>query len=508
MKLLRKRAAWVVLAMMACIAGAWLVGSGAQTHYSSTAQVDVESQVFANTVPVTPNLATEKSITLSGRVLDSAARSLGLTPGGLLTHVAVSSPASTSLLSIACTMPQAVAAQHCATAIAQAYADFRNDSGSVKSVRAHDPFSVTIVTPAPLPATPAGSRKPVLLSLGAILGLALGIGTAFVRDRFDDRVRDRADLQQCLDAQVLAVIPRVRRSGHPESVFRTAPLSAAAEAYRHLRVRLDSLISPAGSHGKVVLVAGAQAGEGRTCVASNLAAALAQAGANVLLVDADLRHPSLSEVTRDEDGRGLIDLLADRASLNDVIKPTAVGGLGLVTVGTATDRPAEMFEVGRLTRVFASMTAAADVVVVDSGPALTVSDPIALTRVSDVVVVVANVRRTRRAAVGAAVREIRDAGSGITVGVITGAPRSLRNARPRRDFAAGPQPRVTSAGKPAQIGAGAPDSQEEGSHGSWRHRVLPGMRQRTLKSDVHRVNHETLAERRARLVDGPQAHGR
>jgi succinoglycan biosynthesis transport protein ExoP len=508
MKLLRKRAAWVVLAMMACIAGAWLVSSHAQTHYASTAQVDVESHVFANTVPVTPNLATEKSIALSGRVLDSAAGSLGLTPGGLVTHLAVSSPASTSLLSIACTMPEAVAAQQCATAVAQAYADFRNDAGGAKSVRASDPFSVTIVTPAALPTAPAGSRTPVMLSLGAFLGLALGIGTAFVRDRFDDRVRDRADLEQCLDAPVLAVIPRVRRSADPESVFCGAPLSQAAEAYRHLRVRLDSLISPAGSQGKVVLVAGAQAGEGRTCVASNLAAALAQAGANVLLVDADLRHPSLSGVRRDGEWRGLIDLLAGRASLDDVITPTAVGGLGLVTVGTATDRPVEMFEVARLTRVFASMTAAADVVVVDSGPALTVSDPIALTRVCDVVVVVANVRRTRRAAVRAAAREIRDAGSGITVGVITGAPRSLRNARPRRGFAAGLPPQASPVSQPAQISAGAPDGQEAGPHRSWRHRVLPGMRPRALKSDVHRVNHETLAERRARLVDGLSARGR
>jgi succinoglycan biosynthesis transport protein ExoP len=508
MKLLRKRAAWVVLAMMACIAGAWLVGSGAQTHYASTAQVDVESHVFANTVPVTPNLATEKSIALSGRVLDSAALSLGLAPGVLVTHLAVSSPASTNLLSIACTMPEAVAAQHCAGAVAQAYADFRNDVGGAKLVRASDPFNITIVTPAALPVTPAGSRKPVLLSLGAILGLALGIGTAFVRDRFDDRVRDRADLQQCLDAPVLAVIPRVRRSAGPGSVFRSAPLSQAAEAYRHLRVRLDSLTSPAGSQGKVLLVAGAQAGEGRTCVASNLAAALAQAGANVLLVDADLRHPSLSEIPRYGERRGLIDVLAGRASLDDVITPTDLPGLGLVTVGTATDRPAEMFEVGRLTRVFGSMTAAADVVVVDSGPALTVSDPIALTRVSDVVVVVANVRRTRRAAVAAAAREIRDAGSAITVGVITGAPRSLRNARPRRDFAAGPRPQVSPASKPERINAGAPDGQEAGSPCGWRHRVLPGMRQRILKSDIHRVNHETLAERRARLVDGPSAHGR
>src|ERR1019366_3639976 len=153
----------------------------------------------------------------------------------LAAQLAVSSPASPNLLSIACTMPEPAAAQRCAAAVAQAYANFRNDTASSALVRAHDSFSVTIVTPALLPSTPTGTSKLVVLSLGAVLGLALGVGTAFVRDRLDDRVRDRGDLERCLDAPVLAAIPRVRRSAGPASVFRSAPLSRAAEAYRHLR---------------------------------------------------------------------------------------------------------------------------------------------------------------------------------------------------------------------------------------------------------------------------------
>jgi polysaccharide biosynthesis transport protein len=475
MKLLRRRGAWVVLATMACFAGAWLVSSHGSVKYTSTAQVDVEAHVFANTVPVTPNLANEKAIAASGAVLDTAAQSLRITADTLSADLAVSSPASTNLLSIACTMPEPAAAQHCANAVAQAYTNFRNDAGSPTSVRAHDAFSIAIVTPAQLPSTPAGTGRSVLLSVGAVLGLALGIGTVFVLDRFDDRVRDGADMQRCLNAPVLTTVPRVRRSAGPASVFATAPLSAAAEAYRHLRVRLDSLISSADSLGKVVLVTGAQAGEGRTCVASNLAAALAHSGANVLLVDADLRHPSLSRVFHTSERRGLIDLLADRASLSDVIVPTGLPGLGLVTVGAAADRrSAEMFEAGRLTRVFAEMMASADVVVVDSAPALTVSDSIALTRVSQIVVVVANVRRTHRAAVEAAAGEIREAGSGMTFGVITGARRSWRNTRPRRDFATEPKSPASSTGepepepKPAHTGAEAIDSQETEPHSSWK----------------------------------------
>jgi capsular exopolysaccharide synthesis family protein len=261
-------------------------------------------------------------------------------------------------------------------------------------------------------------------------------------------------------------------------------------------VRLDSLIAATDSRGRVVLVTGAHPGEGRTCVASNLAAALAHAGANVLLVDADLRHPSLSEIFHTSERRGLIDLLAGEVSLNDVIVPTDLPGLGLVTVGTATDRSAEMFEVGRLTRAFAGLTAAADVVIVDSGPALTVSDPIALTRVSNVVMVVANVRRTRRAAVRTAVGEIRGAGPATIVGVITGS-RSFRNTRPRRDFGAGWKSLASSAAGPVPMSADDADGREAASHSGWKHRVLADRPQRALTSDAHWVDHELLTEERA-----------
>jgi hypothetical protein len=155
-----------------------------------------------------------------------------------------------------------------------------------------------------------------------------------------------------------------------------------------------------------------------------------------------------------------------------------------------------MFEGGRLTRAFADMTAVADVVIIDSGPALTVSDPIALTRVSNVVVVVANVRRTRRAAVKAAVAEIRGAGPETVVGVITGSPRSFRNSRPRRDFATGWKSPGSSAAEPAVMSDDA-ENQEATPHSSWKHRVLADRWQRVPKSDIHRVNEELLAGERA-----------
>jgi len=264
----------------------------------------------------------------------------------------------------------------------------------------------------------------ILLPIGAFLGLLVGIAGVAVRDHLDDRVRDRADLERSLDAPAVAEVPRIRRHVmNPAFVFRNAPASPAAEAYRYLRARVRPLLSSSAKDGgSVLLVAGARAGEGRTSVAINLATAIANADESVIVVDADLRNPSLSEGFQAGERPGLAELLAGRASLEEVAVPTDVPGLRLVSAGRA--RPfAGTFEVMRLSRALAGIRAAADVVVVDSPPVLTVSDAITLASLSDLVVVVADLRRTCRADVRAAAQQIRASGPRAIVGMLNTVPR-------------------------------------------------------------------------------------
>ena len=181
----------------------------------------------------------------------------------------------------------------------------------------------------------------------------------------------------------------------------------------------------------MLLVASARGREGRTSVAANLATALAHAGDNVILVDADLQHPSLSKVFGTGDRPGLSDLLAGRASLEEVAVATDVPGLRLVTAGEVPGRPTDMLEVSRLTRSFARMKAVADVIVVDSAPVLEVSDALTLARVSDLVVMVADLRRTRRGDASSAAQQIRAVGLGTIVGVLNaGAAVAAERSKP------------------------------------------------------------------------------
>lgn len=431
MRIIRKRAIWLVLATLVGLAGAWLAVSGRPVTYTSTAAVDVEPRIITGSTPVTPNLVTEERVATSGDVLGAAAPVLGMSPGDLSAHLAASVPGTSTILLISCTMPSPTEARHCASVVTQTYINFRNETAATKSVQARDPLEVTLVSPATLPISPAGTKKPVLLLIGAFLGLLLGVGAVYVRDRADDRVRDRADLSRNLGAPALVEIPRVRREVAPAAfAYVRAPATPAAEAYRYLRVHIDALSSADAdaAMGHVVLVTGPRGGEGSTSVSSNLAAALAQAGDKVLLVDGDVRGSSLSALYGAAGKPGLTDLLTGMSCLAEVAEVTDVPRLVLIPAGQPRDNPADVFEPTALARTFASLSAAADVVVVDSGPVLAVSDPIVLTSVSHVVVVVADARRTTRTDVRAAAREIGSSRERHVVGVLNNVPPMLPRA--------------------------------------------------------------------------------
>lgn len=445
MSFLRKYALWIALATLACVLGSWVIASRQPVQFTASAAVDVEASVIPNVVPVTPNLATELQVVTSGSVLSTAASQLGTTTQQLQRHVSVSNRAGTNILQISCSQPTATAAVSCANAVAVAYAAYRDDSGGSKTAQARDPLHATIVTYAPLPTSKASKRKVELLVLGVIVGLMLGVGTAYLRDRLDDRVRDRADLGRCLNAPVLSVIPAARRGAVRRAAgVIHAPRSPLAEAYRHLRARISPLITSTGSHGKVLLVTSAQSGEGRTSVAINLAAVMALTGTNVLLVDADLRNQTLSDQFQVRGAPGLTDLVADHARIGDVVMPAnLVPGLSFMAAGTTADRPGDLLDTIKLRRTFGQLRVIADLIIVDSGPLRAVSDPLALVPVSEIVLMVADVRRTRRGAVTAAAQEVRESGPATLVGVLN------RASQPwKRDLApvpAGP----TAIGGPA-----------------------------------------------------------
>jgi capsular exopolysaccharide synthesis family protein len=417
-RFLRVYAAWIVLVTAVVLVAAFAVTSHMKAQYQSTARVVVEAQVFANTTPVPPDMGSEKLVAESGLVLDTAAKKLGVDPGVLGTGLAVSVSPDTNVLEFDYTSGRPGVARARAQEIAAAYVAYRNASSSSSqkpsATTPRIPVKATMVTPASLPSAPKGHPLEINLAVGLAIGLLLGLGTAIIRDWTSDRLRSRAEVEHLAGVPVLATVPRAgwlpRRPGPPVLYDNASP---QAEAFRYLRARIEAVGTPVVD-GRIVLVASAASREGRTTVAVNIAAALAASGAEVLLVDGDMRHPRLHEVFGIIGGDGLTDVLAEPGFHEPAVRSTSVHGLRVLTAGSELADPGDLLEGRRLRNLFLTLRYKADYVIIDSAPLLDFADPVALASACDDVLLVADVRRTTRTGLAAAEREL--AGLDTTVG--------------------------------------------------------------------------------------------
>jgi capsular exopolysaccharide synthesis family protein len=276
-----------------------------------------------------------------------------------------------------------------------------------------------VVSPAELPSS-ASSPNHLRNGLTALgVGLILGALVALLRERLDDRLRGREDLELIGASPVLAAVPRVpgwKNQGRPVLVALTQPKSAAAESYKTLRTGF--LFSAAERDAKVIMVTSPHAAEGKTVTTANLGVALAQSGKRVILVSADLRKPRLHHFFGLANHTGLTNVLGGEVSPWQALRDTGVEHLQMMPSGPVPENPAEMLgsnEMGRLLSVPSEM---ADYVLVDSAPVLAVADAATLAPLTDAVLLVADAQSTHRGAVEQARRQLEQVNAQIIGAVL------------------------------------------------------------------------------------------
>ena len=250
-----------------------------------------------------------------------------------------------------------------------------------------------------VPREPASPDLPLNLALGAVLGFLAGLGVAFVRYQTDSQARTPADLEDQGFAVVGTVpdLTETLRGGrhevegasvHPGLVAVTRPFGAEAEAFRRLHAGLGGAGRDAS---QVVLVMGPDPGAGASLVAANLAASAAQAGRRVLLVDADLRRPTVAALL----GLGEhAPLGAGPEGSNLVYWSTAVPGLFAMTPRRTAEHPDQLWAPHQTGELLQNLRAAFDLVVVDAPPALASADGALLAPHADGALLVAEADRT------------------------------------------------------------------------------------------------------------------
>ncbi len=248
---------------------------------------------------------------------------------------------------------------------------------------------VTVLEHAHPAAFAKSPNKPLNLILGAVLGLAFGLGIAFMLEFMDTSVKSIEDVERYLKVPVLAVIPKDVGLLHKES-----GLSPDAEAYRILRTNIEFNRKSADANS-ITMVSGG-AGEGKSTTLINLAYVCAQGGYNTLMIDGDLRRPTLHTHFEINNSVGLTNYLTTDLQLEDVILQTPIENLYFMPSGILPADAAGILNSRRMSELIQDVKSRFDLVLVDSPPILGVSDASVLASEVDLTVVVIQHRKLPR----------------------------------------------------------------------------------------------------------------
>ena len=254
--------------------------------------------------------------------------------------------------------------------------------------------------------------KPAILLGGGFLGsLVLGLGLAALREQQDSRLRATHQVEQALGLRNLALVPRVHARG-PGALHRHVlekPRSAYSEAIRALALGLDRLLATAPS--KVLLVTSALPGEGKTTLAISLAAAMAQRGRRTVLVELDLRRPSVARQLGLGRHASVVEFIEGRSSLDEVVQATGrKHRLDVIAVHRQADNPGELLDSPRLLTLIQLLRQRYDYIVLDAPPSLGIGDVAAIGPAADAALFVARWGSTSSAAARLGVSALVNAG--------------------------------------------------------------------------------------------------
>jgi succinoglycan biosynthesis transport protein ExoP len=445
-RILRRR--WLLMVLCAVAAGAAATAYSASQPklYQGTASLlfrdaGLDQTLFGSTYFAAQDpareAATNTKLVSLGVVSQLTSQALGdrVSPGQVQSEVAVEAAGQSNVVSITATDGNPQLAALIPNTFAQQYIRFRRDADrskvndaltlvrqqvaqlspaqrntasgrslldrteQLKILASLQTGNAELVQQASVPTAPSSPTPKRDGIIGGILGLLLGVGVALILERLDRRIKDPAELSEIFGRPILGAIPESREIGAPEQGFGVLS-SGDAEPIRMLRANLRYF--NVDREIKSVLITSAAPAEGKSTVALHLAAAAASSGARVVLVEADLRRPTLSVRLALTGSYGLSQVLAgvrDLRSAIDQVDGTAKDGgqpLHVLPSGPIPPNPTDLIESDRMRQIIKALERAYDLVVIDTPPTSIVSDAIPLVNEVSGVLVVGRIGQTTR----------------------------------------------------------------------------------------------------------------
>lgn len=283
------------------------------------------------------------------------------------------------------------------------YTNLLNSAQQLRVARAGTVGDVRIIDPAVTALLPVAPRKALMLLLSGVLGLLGALGTVWAIRALRVVVEDPQTIERELALPVYATVPASKaeegierrilrgRGGKGELLALVNPDDDAMESLRSLRTTLHFALL--GAERGSVLITGPAPGVGKSFVTKNLGAVLAQAGKRVIIVDADLRKGHINKAFGVPRGLGVSDYIMGKATLEVIVKPTAVENLHMVTTGLIPPNPSELLMHPQFANMLAALEDRCDVLLVDAPPILAVSDAAIIGRMVGATLLVARAGR-------------------------------------------------------------------------------------------------------------------
>ncbi len=270
------------------------------------------------------------------------------------------------------------------------------------------------INEAAVPIFPVAPRKDLIVLMAFMASLALGVALAVMVELSDSGFRSVHQLEQQTGVAALGMVPyqstgRLRRGTKPWLNVVDKPNSAYSEALRTIRTGIA--LSSADHPQRTVVVTSSVPGEGKTTTALSLAAASAASGARTLIIDCDMRQPSLHKNLGVENEVGLAEFLSGQRDLEELVQVEPKTGLYYVLAGKRPPSPTDLLGSLRMRRLLQQLADAFDLVVLDSPPVLAVSDALLLVRQADTTIFVVRWEKTRRDVATTGIKMVYEAGA-------------------------------------------------------------------------------------------------
>ncbi len=281
------------------------------------------------------------------------------------------------------------------------YSSLLTQYQQLRDATAQGASKMSVVQKATVPDAPSNPKKKLIIPLGLFLGLVAGTGLAFLLENFDTTLHSSEEISTQVELPVLGRIPVTSRV--PTTVLFTEK-SPQEEAFRRLRTTLFALDPDATT--KTIMITSSEPSEGKSTTVANLALAIGQAGRRVIVVDGDLRKPTMHRLFGVTNTVGLTNVLTEDIDLDEAIQYSMIPGVQVLTSGPSSPNPAELLGLQHMTDVVNRLAEQFDYVLIDAPSLQTVADAPILSLIADATVVVVARGRVRRETVDAALEEL------------------------------------------------------------------------------------------------------